>query len=63
MGRIGLQEVIVILLVVVVLFGARKIPDLMRSLGIGIREFKSGLHDEKRNDEGKSKSEKTDNEG
>ncbi len=46
MGRIGLPEALVILAVILVLFGARKIPDLMKSLGIGIREFKSSLKGE-----------------
>lgn len=40
MGSLGFTELIVIFLILVVLFGARKIPDLMRGLGIGIREFK-----------------------
>jgi sec-independent protein translocase protein TatA len=39
-GLPGGSEWIVILLIVVLLFGARKIPDLMKGLGSGIREFK-----------------------
>lgn len=39
-------EWVVILLVVLLLFGATKIPKLMRGVGQGIREFKSGLRDE-----------------
>jgi sec-independent protein translocase protein TatA len=37
---LGATELILILLVVVLLFGARRIPELMRGLGSGIKEFK-----------------------
>jgi len=40
MGKIGLTEIILILLVVVLLFGGRKIPELMKGIGQGMREFK-----------------------
>jgi sec-independent protein translocase protein TatA len=40
LGEIGWTELLIILLVVVILFGGKKIPDLMRGLGEGIREFK-----------------------
>lgn len=42
-GSIGAQELILILLIVVLLFGARKIPDLARGLGEGIRNFRSAM--------------------
>jgi len=45
MGRIGLPELLIILLILVVLFGAAKIPQLGRGLGEGIRNFKKGLRD------------------
>ena len=45
MGRIGLPELLVIFLILVVLFGATKIPQLGRGLGEGIRNFKKGLRD------------------
>ncbi|MCX6330178.1 MAG: twin-arginine translocase TatA/TatE family subunit [Bacteroidia bacterium] len=41
MGKIGLTEVLLILLVLVLLFGARKIPELMKGIGQGIKEFKN----------------------
>lgn len=45
MFGIGWQEIVVIVLVVLLLFGARRIPELMRSLGKGVREFKDGMKD------------------
>lgn len=39
-GSLGMQELIVVLLIILVLFGAKKIPELARGLGKGIREFK-----------------------
>jgi len=41
---IGTQEIILILLVVLILFGAKKIPELMRGLGKGVKEFKDGMN-------------------
>jgi sec-independent protein translocase protein TatA len=46
MGHIGFQEILIIVVILVILFGARKIPDLARSLGRGITEFKRGIKDE-----------------
>jgi len=40
-GSFGTQELILILILVLVLFGARRIPEIMRGFGEGIREFKS----------------------
>lgn len=40
LGVIGGQEILLILLIVLILFGGRKIPELMRGLGKGVREFK-----------------------
>ena len=39
MGPIGFNEILIILVVVLLLFGAKKIPELMRGVGKGIREF------------------------
>lgn len=40
MGKIGATEIILILLVVVLLFGGRKIPELLKGIGQGMKEFK-----------------------
>jgi sec-independent protein translocase protein TatA len=42
-GSIGIQELLIILLIVVIIFGARKLPELGKSLGEGIRNFKSSV--------------------
>ncbi len=42
---LGLQEILIILVIVLLLFGGSKIPELMRGLGQGIREFKKGASD------------------
>ena len=39
MGPLGFNEILIILIIVLLLFGGRKIPELMRGLGRGIREF------------------------
>lgn len=46
MGRFGVTEIIVILVIVLLLFGGRKIPELMKGLGTGIKEFKNASKDE-----------------
>lgn len=40
MGRLGATEIILIILVIVLLFGGRKIPELMKGIGQGMKEFK-----------------------
>jgi sec-independent protein translocase protein TatA len=46
-GTFGLQELLVVLLIVIILFGARKIPEIARGLGEGIRGFRSSLRGDK----------------
>jgi len=41
--RIGLTEIIIIALIVLLLFGGKKIPELMSGLGKGVRSFKNGM--------------------
>jgi sec-independent protein translocase protein TatA len=45
MFGIGWQEILLIALIVLLLFGARRIPEVMRSIGKGIRELKHGMKD------------------
>ena len=40
LGFLGPQEIIIVLVIVLLLFGGRKIPELMKGLGKGIKEFK-----------------------
>ena len=42
---LGMQEILVIALVVLLLFGGKQIPELMRGLGKGVKSFKEGLND------------------
>ncbi len=42
LGIIGGQEIIIIAIIILVLFGGKKIPELMRGLGKGVGEFKKG---------------------
>jgi len=43
MGEFSIYHWLIVLLIVVLLFGGRKIPELMKGLGEGIRSFKTGL--------------------
>lgn len=45
-SQIGLPGLIIILVAILLLFGGKKIPELMRGTGKGIKEFKKGLKDE-----------------
>ena len=44
-GGIGMQEVLLIALVVLLFFGGKKIPELMKGLGKGVRSFKDGMNE------------------
>jgi sec-independent protein translocase protein TatA len=43
---VGIQELVVILLIVVLVFGAKRIPEIMDSMGKGIKTFKKALEEE-----------------
>jgi sec-independent protein translocase protein TatA len=43
-GGIGMGEILIIALIVLLLFGGRKIPELMKGLGKGVRSFKDGIN-------------------
>lgn len=44
-GGIGMQEAVLIALVILLFFGGKKIPELMKGLGKGVRSFKEGMND------------------
>jgi sec-independent protein translocase protein TatA len=46
MFGLGMQEVLIIALIVLLLFGGKKIPELMRGLGKGVKSFKEGMKEE-----------------
>lgn len=48
LGVLGTNEIIIILVIVLLLFGGRKIPELMRGLGKGVREFNDAKSNVKR---------------
>ena len=52
MGNIGMGELLVILVIILVLFGAKKLPEIGKALGDGIREFKKAMsfRDEEKED-------------
>ena len=59
-GNLGAGEIIIILLVILILFGAKKIPELAQGIGKGMKEFKkaiSDVEDEIKNPEKKDSSE------
>jgi len=64
LGIIGGQELIILALIILVLFGGKKIPELMRGLGKGVKEFKDGVEglDIDENDKKKDKSDSKDKE-
>lgn len=46
LGEFGIKEILLILLVILLLFGGKKIPELMKGLGSGVKEFKNAAKDE-----------------
>ena len=44
-GNLGAGEIIIIALVILLLFGGKKIPELMKGIGKGVKSFKDGLND------------------
>lgn len=60
MFGIGLQEILLIALIVLLFFGGKKIPELMKGLGKGVRNFKDGMNgtDKAEETEKKDKEEK-----
>lgn len=52
MGNIGFTEILILVLIIILLFGGRKIPELAKGLGQGIKSFKKALkgEDEEKSD-------------
>jgi sec-independent protein translocase protein TatA len=48
LGPIGLPEMLIILVIIMVIFGARRLPEIGRGIGQGIRNFKSSVSDAER---------------
>ena len=46
MGRIGVHELVIILMIVIIIFGANRLPQLGRGIGSAIKNFKDGIKDE-----------------
>lgn len=44
-GGLGMSEILLIALVVLLFFGGKKIPEMMKGLGKGVRSFKAGLNE------------------
>ena len=53
MGKLGTPEIILIVAVILLIFGGKKIPELMRGLGRGMREFKDAKDGVDQKDENK----------
>ena len=51
MGKLGVTEIILIILAILLLWGGKKIPELMRGLGKGMREFKDAQNGEPSSEE------------
>jgi sec-independent protein translocase protein TatA len=56
LGGLGMQELLLIGLVILIFFGARKIPEFMKGLGKGVREFKDGIKEVRKDSEDAPKS-------
>ena len=57
MGRLGATEIILIIAVILLMFGGKKIPELMKGLGSGIKEFKNAAKDDQPADKKETKEE------
>jgi sec-independent protein translocase protein TatA len=51
MFGLGYQELLIILVIVLILFGAQRLPDLAKSLGSSVKEFKKGVHELNKDDD------------
>lgn len=51
LGMIGPWQIVLIVVIVLLLFGGKKIPELMRGLGSGVREFKDAMKESEKKDD------------
>lgn len=51
MGEFGLKEILLVLLIILILFGAKRIPEMMKAMGQGVKEFKKAAKDISSDDE------------
>ena len=61
LGMIGPWQIVLIVVVILLLFGGRKIPELMRGLGRGVKEFKEGIGEDQPEGEGKEETKEDQN--
>lgn len=61
-GGLGLPEILVIVLVILLLFGGKKIPELMKGIGKGVHSFKDGMNGVDDKPEDKAEADKADTE-
>lgn len=52
---IGMQEILVLALIILLLFGGKKIPELMKGLGKGVKSFKDGMNGKLDNEQAEPK--------
>lgn len=55
-GAIGAPQIILIVVLLILLFGAKKIPELMKGVGKGIKEFKDATNEDEKDNKPSSKS-------
>ena len=58
--NIGITEIIIIALIILLLFGGKKIPELMKGLGKGVKSFKDGVNGKDEDEPDKKEESKTD---
>ena len=58
-GGIGFQEILLVLLIILLLYGGKKVPEMMRGLGKGVKAFKDGMNEVEPKEEPKEKADET----
>ncbi|MDO5616884.1 MAG: twin-arginine translocase TatA/TatE family subunit [Cruoricaptor ignavus] len=57
LGMVSWQQILIVAILIILLFGAKKIPELMRGVGSGIKEFKDAVKEDEKTKEEESKKE------